>query len=101
MLTPLPQRRVGTIEAPAAELLPEDTAALFSVSDTEAILLALAQAVEQRDHNTAGHCERLAFYGVSMGLAMGLDRVQLLALYRGGYLHDVGKVGIPDSILFK
>ena len=32
---------------------------------------------------------------------MGLDRSRLLALYRGGYLHDVGKVGIPDSILFK
>ena len=68
---------------------------------TEGILFALAQAVEQRDHHTAGHCERIAFIGVSLGIAMGLDRVSLLALYRGGYLHDVGKVGIPDSILFK
>src|SRR5205807_7897679 len=33
--------------------------------------------------------------------ARGLTRADLLALYRGGYLHDVGKVGIPDSILFK
>ena len=32
---------------------------------------------------------------------MGLERTSLLALYRGGYLHDVGKVGIPDSILFR
>ena len=38
---------------------------------------------------------------VAMGIAMGLTRVSLMALYRGGYLHDVGKVGIPDSILFK
>jgi putative two-component system response regulator len=36
-----------------------------------------------------------------MGIAMGLARPRLVALYRGGYLHDVGKVGIPDSILFK
>ena len=73
----------------------------FATDDTEAILLALAQAVEQRDRNTAGHCERMAFIGVSLGMAMGLERPELLALYRGGYLHDIGKVGIPDSILFK
>ena len=70
-------------------------------NETEAILLALGQAVEQRDRQTAGHCERLAFIGVSLGVAMGLDRDDLVALYRGGYLHDIGKVGIPDSILFK
>jgi putative two-component system response regulator len=73
----------------------------FSIDETEAILFALAQAMEQRDRQTAGHCERLAFMGVALGMAMRLDRTCLLALYRGGYLHDVGKVGIPDSILFK
>jgi putative two-component system response regulator len=69
--------------------------------DHEGILFALAEAVEQRDHHIAGHCQRLAFISVTLGIAMGLDRLCLLALYRGGYLHDVGKVGIPDSILFK
>jgi putative two-component system response regulator len=69
--------------------------------DQEGILFALAEAVEQRDHHIAGHCQRLAFISMTLGMAMGLDRVCLLALYRGGYLHDVGKVGIPDSILFK
>jgi putative two-component system response regulator len=69
--------------------------------DTENILFALAQAVEQRDRHTAGHCERLAFVAVALGVMMGLERASLLALYRGGYLHDIGKVGIPDSILFK
>jgi putative two-component system response regulator len=68
---------------------------------TEGILFALAQAVEQRDAHTSGHCARMAFVGVSLGIAMGLQRASLLSLYRGGYLHDVGKVGIPDSILFK
>lgn len=69
--------------------------------DQEGILFALAEAVEQRDHHIAGHCERLAFIAVTLGIAMGLDRLSLVALYRGGYLHDVGKVGIPDAILFK
>jgi putative two-component system response regulator len=77
------------------------TAADCSESDQEGILFALAEAVEQRDHHIAGHCHRLAFFSVTLGAAMGLDRLCLLALYRGGYLHDVGKVGIPDSILFK
>lgn len=73
----------------------------FEIDGTEEILFAVAQAVEQRDAQTAGHCERLAFISVALGMAMGLDRGQLLNLYRGGYLHDVGKVGIPDSILYK
>ncbi len=72
-----------------------------AVPETERILFALAQAVEQRDNHTAGHCERLAFMSVAMGIFMGLNRSELVTLYRGGYLHDVGKVGIPDSILFK
>ena len=71
------------------------------LDETEEIVFALARAVEQRDAQTGGHCERLAFISVALGIALGLDRVSLLALYRGGYLHDVGKVGIPDSILFK
>jgi putative two-component system response regulator len=73
----------------------------FDTTETESTLFALALAVEQRDSITAGHCERLALTSLVLGTAMALDRPSLLALYRGGYLHDVGKVGIPDSILFK
>lgn len=68
---------------------------------SEGVLFALARAVEQRDRQTAGHCERLAFISVALGMALKLNRNELAALYRGGYLHDIGKVGIPDSILFK
>jgi putative two-component system response regulator len=68
---------------------------------TESILLALAKAVEHRDSQTAGHCERLAFSSLAIGMAMGLERKDLVALYHGGYLHDLGKVGVPDSILLK
>jgi len=74
---------------------------LVGLDETEEIVFALAQAVEQRDVHTGGHCERLSFVSVALGIALGLNRASLLALYRGGYLHDVGKVGIPDSILFK
>jgi len=68
---------------------------------TESILFAVAQAVEQRDHHTGGHCERLALISVVLGVAMRLERSSLVTLYRSGFLHDVGKVGLPDSILLK
>jgi putative two-component system response regulator len=73
----------------------------LATGPTEGLLLSLAKVVEQRDNHTAGHCERLAFTGVALGVAMRLESRQLLSLYLGGYLHDVGKVGIPDAILFK
>lgn len=76
-------------------------AAIDSLEEAETILFALAQAIEHRDKYTAGHCERLAWYSVSLGMTLGLPRTQLLALHRGGFLHDIGKVAVPDSILHK
>jgi len=81
----------------STQLIPEGCAA----EETESLLFALALAVEQRDRHTAGHCERMAFISVALGMALRLSRASLMALYRGSFLHDVGKVGIPDSILFK
>jgi putative two-component system response regulator len=76
-------------------------AVIDSLDEAETILFALAKSVEQRDKYTGQHCERLAAYSISLGQALGLPRLDQLALYRGGYLHDIGKIGIPDSILFK
>lgn len=81
-------------------IISEEERALAGYS-SEGVLFSLAKVVEQRDRHTAGHCERLAFTGVALGAALGLDSASLVTLYVGGYLHDVGKVGIPDSILFK
>jgi putative two-component system response regulator len=50
---------------------------------------------------TNGHCERLAQYAVQLGRALKLPVEDLEALHRGGYLHDVGKIGVPDSVLLK
>jgi putative two-component system response regulator len=74
-------------------------AAIDSLEEAETILFALAQAVENRDMGTGQHCERLAIYSVALGLTIGLPRHDLVALYRGGFLHDIGKVSVPDSIL--
>src|SRR6202046_3463501 len=72
-----------------------------SLEEAETILFALAQSVEQRDKYTGLHCERLAAYSIALGQALGLPKPDQLALYRGGFLHDIGKIGIPDVILFK
>lgn len=75
--------------------------AVDSLEQAEGVLFALARAIEHRDEMTIGHCERLARLSVKLGLALGLPRSQVVALHRGGYLHDIGKVAIPDGILFK
>lgn len=80
---------------------PENASLGEHLSESECLLLSLAEAVEQRDQLTAGHCERVALISVALGIAMRLSETELLSLYRGGYLHDIGKVGIPDSLLFK
>jgi putative two-component system response regulator len=72
-----------------------------SLEEAETILFALAQAVEHRDRYTGQHCQRLAVTSVMLGEALGLASADLISLYRGGYLHDIGKICIPDAILFK
>lgn len=74
--------------------------AIDSLEEAETILFALAQSVEQRDKYTAGHCQRLAMYSVALGDMLGLSQAQLRALQCGGYLHDIGKIGVPDSVLY-
>ena len=67
----------------------------------EAMLLTLGRTVEAKDPYTQGHCERLAAYSVAIGRELGLPQEELTALDRGGTLHDLGKIGIPDAILLK
>ena len=71
------------------------------LDDTESVLFSLARMVEARDENTGNHCDRLAHMGVVFGQHLGLNYEQLEALRRGGVLHDIGKLGIPDAILLK
>jgi putative two-component system response regulator len=76
-------------------------ALIDSLEEAETILFALAQTVEQRDVCTGQHCQRLAVASVLLGEALGLADSDLTALFRGGFLHDIGKISIPDAILSK
>lgn len=71
------------------------------LDSAEGMLFALARMVEAKDEYTGDHCTRLSHISVAFGRTLGLSEEELLALHRGGVLHDVGKLGIPDSILLK
>ena len=71
------------------------------LESAETVLFTLALSVEAKDPYTTGHCDRLARYSVALGQKLGMPAEYLKALHRGGILHDVGKIGIPDSILLK
>jgi putative two-component system response regulator len=65
------------------------------------VLFSIARTVERRDPNTGDHCERLVQQGKNFGHFLGLSRLEQRDLTWGAYLHDIGKVGIPDAILLK
>lgn len=67
----------------------------------ESVLCTLGLSVESRDPYTEGHCERLAENASNLGRHLLLDEDDIIALRRGGYLHDLGKIAVPDEILKK
>jgi HD-GYP domain-containing protein (c-di-GMP phosphodiesterase class II) len=64
-------------------------------------LAVLGSAIAKRDSDTDAHNYRVTLYSVRLGEAAGLDGDGLRALVKGAFLHDVGKIGIPDAILLK
>ena len=76
--------------------------ALNSLEDAyRSTLKALTSALETRDSETHGHSERVVTYSLRLGREYGLDQRQMKALEFGSLLHDIGKIGVPDSILRK
>ncbi len=74
---------------------------LSQLERAEAVITTLALTIEARDPYTLGHCDRLSRYAVAVGEALGLDPEMVRALRLGGYLHDLGKIAVPDGILLK
>jgi putative two-component system response regulator len=67
----------------------------------EQVLFSIARTIESRDPNTGDHCDRLVTLGRAFGEYLGLSATQVRDLAWAGYLHDIGKVGIPDAVLLK
>ena len=71
------------------------------LENAEAVLFTLALGVEARDPFTGDHCSRLAHFAGALGRHLHFDYDNIVALERGGYLHDLGKIKVPDEILKK
>jgi putative two-component system response regulator len=71
------------------------------LESAESLFLTLGRFIEARDPSTEDHCDRLAQYAMALGTALGLSRDDLEALYRGAFIHDIGKIAIPDRLLLK
>ena len=64
-------------------------------------ITTLARTIDAKSPWTAGHSERVSQMSVAIANVMGLSEVELERLYRGGLLHDIGKIGVPISIIDK
>lgn len=109
------ERRIAGMEAGADDFLtkPIDPQELLArvrslvrmkrytddLDSAASILMSLAILIEGRDGNTQGHCHRMANYATALGRRIGVTEDDLQALHRGGFLHDVGMLTIPDSVL--
>jgi len=71
------------------------------LDDMESMLFSLAKMIEAKDEHTGNHCERLSSICELFGKTLALNESQLRALKKGGVLHDIGKLGIPDAVLMK
>ncbi|TMC06820.1 MAG: response regulator [Chloroflexi bacterium] len=72
-----------------------------TLDSAEQVIFSLAAAVEAKDKYTEKHTHRVAETARHVGMKLGLPERALDALYRGGIIHDIGKIGVPDAILLK
>ena len=109
--------RILGIEAGADDLLtkpihvPEFTARVRSLlrvkklydslESAENVIFSMARAIEAKDKYTQGHTERVTAFAVKLGEVADCSEEDLLSLRRGGTLHDIGKIGVPDHVLNK
>ncbi len=93
-------KREGGQKSTLVSELGEASARFLDVA-TQDQVYALAATVDARDPLTYGHSKRVATIAEMMGKAIGIGREELARLHAAGLLHDIGKVGIPDSILTK
>lgn len=96
----LQYRRNASLQGVLEGLVLRETFERFQKDYTE-VIVALIAAVEARDPYTHGHSARVAELSQSIGRYLGLAGEQVLVLRKAALLHDIGKIGIPDSILHK
>jgi putative two-component system response regulator len=75
--------------------------ALLGIEAAHGVVAALANAIEAKDTSTERHSRRLGTYAAALGHGLGLDQADLHAVTYGALLHDIGKIGVPETVLLK
>ncbi len=87
------------VDDPRMELLNNAVSELEHVQDLT--LEALGNSLDMKDSETEGHSKRVTAYTMALARSMGLPETELQVIARGAYLHDIGKMAVPDAILLK
>jgi putative two-component system response regulator len=74
---------------------------IVGLQTSETVVYTFARAVDAKSPYTRGHSERVTQYALALGQKLGLSATDLDVLRRGGNLHDIGKICVPDAILNK
>lgn len=91
-----------TLEDLVAERTTALDTALEDIENSYRVTLkALVQALETRDFETHGHCERVVTFSLRLAMELGMKEPEMRDLELGALLHDIGKIGVPDAILRK
>lgn len=97
----LPEKVYFRVEDDVELLMVSSPPSYHLVRDDMQDMLSMARSVEEKDEATEGHCHRLERLAILTGERLGLSGEQLVDISYGAYLHDIGKVKVPDSILNK
>lgn len=88
----------GKVQSRTRELRQKHTELRLAYIST---VRALAEAIDAKDPYTRGHSERVGIYGTRIARELGCDNRFVERIYLGGLLHDIGKIGVPDSVIKK
>jgi len=97
----LPERAFFRVEEDLELLMVSSPPSYHLVKEEIQDIMALARSVEEKDRATEGHCHRIERLAMRTGERLGLSGQRLIDLSYGAYLHDVGKVKVPDHVLGK
>ncbi len=91
------EQKLGELEASNQKLLESEDRLLLGY---DATIEGWSRALDLRDKETEGHSQRVTGLAYSLAKNMGLEKDDLVNIRRGALLHDIGKMGVPDTILF-
>jgi putative nucleotidyltransferase with HDIG domain len=96
------QEQARTLETLVKNRADELSRSVLEIDEVhDSTVLALGAALNLKDHETAEHCSRVSENAAALGRILSLSEPELQNLRWGSYLHDVGKIGIPEQILLK